>query len=164
LLAGPPPRLRLGARGASAMQKPVKRAPPVAHGKSVVGLRADPCIRRGAREAGEINTTGHMPPSLSPRGRKSRTPPVSRAQVKFLREFADPRLARRGLNDGARFTGSKISLPPQVSAFEPKAPALIGRPWGSHLHRHPPCPDEYAARRALSLPEVPSTGENRLNA
>ena len=45
-------------------------------------------------------------------------PPVSRAQVKCLGGFADPRLVRRGLNDGARFTGWKIARAPQVRATD----------------------------------------------
>ena len=52
-------------------------------------------------------------------------PPVSRAQVKCLRGFSDPRLARHGLLYGARFTGSNITLAPQVCVYGLKVGALL---------------------------------------
>ena len=86
------------------------------------------------------------PTSLSPRWRKSPTPPASRAEVKFLRGFADPRLARRGLNDGARFTGSKIA--PGPLSYRLRA----GCPW--HVRRGRAVS---AVRGTSSFRLVPST-------
>ena len=44
-------------------------------------------------------------------------PPASRADGNSSLRGIAPRLARRGLNDAARFTGSKIASRPLVNAY-----------------------------------------------
>ena len=55
---------------------------------------------------------------------------------------ADPRLARRGLKDGARFTAFESCFETLGSRFGAAGLGFAGPPFGVLIPQYPPCPAE----------------------